>query len=79
MKQSLVLLLACAAIAFATTAHAAPKCPADPVAASFKIWPGNTISPGKTQTGNHPCGQRLECTGGNQAGGGTMKRSCRWG
>jgi hypothetical protein len=76
MKQSIALLLACAAIALAATAHAAPKCPADPVAASRRIWPGNTISAGKLQTADHPCGQRLECTGGN--GTGSMKRSCRW-
>jgi hypothetical protein len=61
-----------------TTAHAAPKCPVDPVAASYRIWPGNTIAAGKLQTANHPCGQRLECTGGNAARGGTMQRSCRW-
>ncbi len=78
MRQSIALLLACAGIAWTTTAHAAPKCPADPVAASYRIWPGNTISTGKLQTTNHPCGQRLECIGGNEARGGAMKRSCRW-
>lgn len=77
MEKSVVLLLACLAIALPGTAHAA-KCPADPVAASYRIWPGNTISTGQLQTTNHPCGQRLECTGGNQARGGSMKRSCRW-
>lgn len=78
MRDAVLLLLACAAIACPAAAHAASKCPADAVAASYRIWPGNTISTGKLQTANHPCGQRLECIGGNEARGGTMKRSCRW-
>lgn len=78
MKLWIAMFIACAAMAPASIAHAAQKCPADPVAASYRIWPGNTISPGKVQTSNHPCGRQLECTGGNRAGGGTMKRSCRW-
>ena len=78
MRASIALLIACGAVAFTDTAIAASKCPADPVAASYRIWPGNTISTGQLQTASHPCGQRLECIGGNQARGGSMKRSCRW-
>ena len=78
MHKSFSLLLACLGVVWGTAAHGAPKCPADPLSASYQIWPGNTISAGKLQAANHPCGRRLECTGGNTAGGGAMKRSCRW-
>lgn len=76
MTRFLIILM----LAYTPTApaHAATSCPADPLQASYKVWPGNTISPGKTQSSFHPCGKRLECTGGNLAGGGLMKRSCRW-
>jgi hypothetical protein len=78
MRRSIAVLLACAGIAWTTTAHAAPKCPANAVAASSRIWPEGTLAPGQAQSANHPCGQRLECIGGNTARGGSSKRSCRW-
>jgi hypothetical protein len=63
--------------ALSTTGWAQSKCPSSATEASKAVWPSGGVSKGKTVTGSHPCGRRLQCTGGStaQKGGG---RSCRW-
>jgi hypothetical protein len=52
-------------------------CPADAATASRDIWPAGAISNGKKVTGRHPCGRRMQCTGGTSASN-AGSRECRW-
>jgi len=56
-------------------AHAA-DCPANASKASYDMWPANTLRPGQTFTGKHPCGREMTCTGGQVNVKGS--RVCRW-
>jgi hypothetical protein len=52
------------------------QCPSNATRASLAVWPAESIQTGKTVTGTHPCGKRIQCTGGRP--GDLKTRSCRW-
>jgi hypothetical protein len=73
----LALLALVAGLAVVPTMAVAQKgCPANARDASRDLWP--RISTGQTVTGMHPCGRRLQCTGGSGTGAGSIRRSCKW-
>ncbi|MCC2113888.1 MAG: hypothetical protein KDJ16_17765 [Hyphomicrobiales bacterium] len=61
-------------IALSVTPATAGNCPADAVKASKEIWPKGRVSTGTTVVGTHPCGRRIQCTGGDPG----KKRKCKW-
>lgn len=80
VRQKLVWTLV-AGLAVCTPAVAQTKakpqvCPATPVAASYQIWAETQLARGSVMTGLHPCGKKLECTGGSQQR--ASPRQCRW-
>jgi hypothetical protein len=54
----------------------AGACPADPVKASFQVWPEGGLHQMQAQTGTHPCGKSLTCYGGNMKH--HTQRQCNW-
>jgi hypothetical protein len=58
------------------SAAAAQKCPSDANRASQAVWAQGSISTGTTVTGTHPCGRRIQCTGGTRES--KASRACRW-
>lgn len=61
---------------FADAAGAAGACPADPVKASFQVWPAGMLKMTEEETAVHPCGKKLSCHGGNTRRG--VNRRCEW-
>jgi hypothetical protein len=53
-----------------------PSCPADPIAASFRIWPAGQLYNRGGIVGTHPCGQKMRCDGGDQMQ--NKQRRCTW-
>jgi hypothetical protein len=60
----------------AVGAAQAADCPANASKASYQMWAANTLRPGQTFTGKHPCGREMVCTGGQVNVKGS--RVCRW-
>jgi len=57
-------------------ARATGGCPADPVKASFQVWPMGGLRSMEKATGTHPCGKTLTCYGGNTKH--AAARHCEW-
>ncbi len=57
-------------------ANAAGACPADPVKASFQVWPAGELKMSEEETAVHPCGKKISCHGGNPRRG--IQRRCEW-
>jgi hypothetical protein len=72
--RSRLLVAALLVVSAASVVPATAKdCPADARAASRELW--SQIPTGKTVTGRHSCGRRIQCTGGS---GDSKRRSCQW-
>jgi hypothetical protein len=76
MKYLLAAALAALAMASAGSPGFAAACPADPVKASYQIWGAGVLNYNQTETGTHPCGRKMICTGGNNAR--HIPRTCNW-
>lgn len=56
-------------------ASAQSRCPANPVRASFSIWPAGTLNNTRHSIARHACGRLLQCIGGYSRFG---ERRCTW-
>jgi hypothetical protein len=74
--QRLLLIAMSIVVLAAPSAARAGHCPPDARKASLALWPGGSIPTGKTVSGTHPCGRKLNCIGGTP--GNFSSRQCHW-
>lgn len=76
MKSILAIALAALAMAGAVSPGFAAACPADPLKAGYQIWGAGVLKFNPAESGAHPCGRNLTCTGGATAR--RIPRTCNW-
>ena len=76
MKVATYVALAALSCGCLTASAEAASCPADPAKASYAIWKRGELKMDQEETGTHPCGRRMACSGGSIKR--RVERICRW-
>jgi hypothetical protein len=76
MKLATFAALAALSWGFLSPSAQAASCPADPAKASYAIWKRGELKMNQEETGTHPCGRPMACSGGSIKR--RVERICRW-